>query len=299
MATASMSNPGVTTRLDEPTPLINDSAVSWPAIFAGGATALATSLLLVTLAAGLGLSSVSPWPNSGVSATTFTVTTAIYLIVVQWLSAGLGGYMAGRLRTKWVGVHTDEVFFRDTAHGLLAWAAATIFAVGLIGSMAVSATGTGVRALTSVTSGAAQGATQGAAQGAAQSASPLDPSGYFVDSMFRSSTPDTSASAADSRAEATRILAMSARNGSLAPADRTYLAQMVVARTGISQQDAEKRIDDVTAQAKSLEDKERATADETRKATAKLSFYLFFSMLIGAFIASVSGAIGGRLRDSF
>src|ERR1700730_4835360 len=95
------------------------SAVSWPAIIAGAVVAAAASLVLVVLGSGLGLASVSPWRNVGASATTFTIMTAIWLIVVQWAASGLGGYLTGRLRTKWVGTHTNEVFFADTAHGSL------------------------------------------------------------------------------------------------------------------------------------------------------------------------------------
>ena len=94
------------------------SAVSWPAIMAGAFAIAATALILLALGSGLGLASVSPWYNSGPSATTFGVWAAIWLIGVQWFSAALGGYVTGRLRTKWVGVHTDEVYFRDTVHGL-------------------------------------------------------------------------------------------------------------------------------------------------------------------------------------
>src|SRR5215467_11786170 len=103
----------------------SNSAVSWPAIISGAFVALAIALVLVTLAAGFGLVSISPWPNSGASATTFGITTGIGLIVVHWLASASGGYITGRLRTKWVGVHTHEVFFRDTAHGFLTWAVAT------------------------------------------------------------------------------------------------------------------------------------------------------------------------------
>ena len=100
------------------------SAVSWGAIFAGAAVAAAVSLALMILGAGFGLTIVSSWSNSGVSAGTFAVTTAIGLVVIQWIASGLGGYITGRLRTRWVGIHTDEkVFFHDTAHGFLAWSA--------------------------------------------------------------------------------------------------------------------------------------------------------------------------------
>ena len=86
------------------------SAVSWAAIFSGALIAIATALVLVSLAAGLGLTTISAWPNAGASATTFTIGAGIGLIVVQWISSGVGGYITGRLRTKWVGVHTHEVF---------------------------------------------------------------------------------------------------------------------------------------------------------------------------------------------
>src|ERR1700731_4157175 len=108
------------------------SAVSWPAIVAGAFVAAASSLVLAALGSGFGLASVSPWPNSGVSATTFTVMTAIWLVVVQWLASGLGGYVAGRLRTKWANTHTHEVFFRDTAHGFITRAVATIMVAGFV-----------------------------------------------------------------------------------------------------------------------------------------------------------------------
>src|ERR1700761_7993037 len=80
----------------------SQSAASWPAIFAGAVVAAATSLILITLGAGLGFASVSPWPGHGASAATFAVTTAIWLVVTQWLAAAVGGYIAGRLRTRWV-----------------------------------------------------------------------------------------------------------------------------------------------------------------------------------------------------
>jgi len=137
------------------------SAVSWPAIFAGAFVAAASSLVLVALGSGFGLASVSPWPNSGVSATTFTVMTAIWLIVVQWLASGLGGYVAGRLRTKWATTHTHEVFFRDTAHGFITWAVATVLVVLVLTSAAASAVSSGVDAAATVASGASQGAAAG------------------------------------------------------------------------------------------------------------------------------------------
>ena len=96
------------------------SGVSWPAITAGAVATAALSLLLLAFGAGIGLSSVSPWAGSGVSATTFKVGSGIYLVIVAVMASSIGGYLAARLRTKWTGLHTNEVYFRDTAHGLLA-----------------------------------------------------------------------------------------------------------------------------------------------------------------------------------
>ena len=100
--------------------------VSWAAIAAGAVAAAALSLLLIAFGAGLGLSAVSPWSDSGVSASTFSIGTGIYLCIVAVMSSAIGGYLAGRMRTKITGLHTNEVFFRDTAHGFLAWALASV-----------------------------------------------------------------------------------------------------------------------------------------------------------------------------
>ena len=105
------------------------SAVSWGPIIAGALAASTISFILMLLGSGFGLTMVSPWSNQGASITTFAVSTAIWLVIVQWLASGVGGYLTGRLRTKWVGIHTDETFFRDTAHGFMTWALATLLAV--------------------------------------------------------------------------------------------------------------------------------------------------------------------------
>lgn len=257
----------------------SDSAVSWAAVLAGAFVTAAVALMLVALGAGVGFASVSPWAGSGVSATTFTIAMAIWLIVVQWLSAALGAYVTGRLRTRWVGLHTDEVTFRDTAHGLLTWAVAAVLGAFLLGSAATSLLG-----------GAASATASAAGSAVGQSAA--DPNAYLVDSLFRGGNAGGPAQAgADPRAEASRILVASLKAGAMAPDDRAYLAQAIAARTGLSQPEAEKRIDAVTAKAKQ-------TADAARKNATKVSLFTFFSMLIGAFIAAAAGAIGGRARDA-
>jgi len=265
------------------------SAVAWGPVLGGASAALAMTLLLLTLGSGIGLSSTSTWSNSGVAATTFTIGAAIWLIIVQWLSSAFGGYLTGRLRTKWANMHTDEVFFRDTAHGFMAWAVATVVSVALVASAATSVVGGAARTAGNAATAAASGAVQGAAQSAA------DPSGYFVDALFRADKPG--ANDPDAKAEAGRIMVMGARNGTIPDGDKAYLGQLVAARTGLPEDAAVKRVNDVLGQVQTAEIKLREVADQTRKATAQGSFFLFFSMLIGAFIASVAGALGGRQRD--
>src|SRR6185437_6273749 len=108
------------------------SAVSWKAIFAGTTVVSALSLLMVAFGIGVGLSVVSPWADSGVSATTFTIAAGIYLIVVAMIPSTIGGYLAGRLRSRWHTVHEHERYFRDSAHGLVVWALATLVTVAFL-----------------------------------------------------------------------------------------------------------------------------------------------------------------------
>jgi hypothetical protein len=263
------------------------SAVAWAAILAGAAVAAAASLLLVALGAGFGFASLSPWSNDGPSATTFTVATAIWLIIVQWIASGLGGYLTGRLRTQWVGAHTHEVFFRDTAHGFVTWAVATVITSAIIAAAASAAVSGGAKVAGSIASGAAQaGATAAVTSSSA---------GYEIDSLFRSTSKD--AANPNARAEALRILAKGIGEGDVSAADRAYLTDLIASRTGISQQEAAQRLDNAIAQLKTAEIKAKETADAARKAAAAASFFTALSMLIGAFIASVAAALGGSLRD--
>jgi hypothetical protein len=262
------------------------SAVSWAAIFAGTAGAIGLSIVLTSLGTGLGLTSVSAWSNAGASATTFTIGAGIGMIVVQWLSSALGGFITGRLRTKWTGLHTHEVFFRDTAHGFLSWALATIIGTVLLAAAASAVVGGGMKAASSVAGGTAQAATS-------------DVSGYAVDGLFRSDHIDTSASTQDMAAQATRILANGVHNGDVPPADRSYLAQLVTAKTGISQADARKRVDDTIAGVKDAEIKTRLAADAARKSTATFAIFGALSLLIGAFVAMAAAAFGGNVRDEY
>jgi hypothetical protein len=265
------------------------SAVSWAAIIGGAVAAASATLVLLALGSGLGLASISPWRNAGASATAFTIGAGIWLIIVQWLSSGLGGYITGRLRTKWVGTHTHEVFFRDTAHGFLTWALASVIGALIVASAASSAVGTAAQATATAASGAAQGA--GAAAPMVQSRA------YDVDSLYRGEKPDMAATDPAVQAETTRILAKGITNGDVPASDRTYLAQLIASRTGISQDDAQKRVDTVVAQEKDAEAKARQAADTARKSASAVSIFTALSMVIGAFIASAAAALGGSLRD--
>jgi hypothetical protein len=279
-------------------PEASTSGVAWPAIIGGAFAAVALSLVLLALGSGLGLASVSPWSNVGASATTFTVITAVWLIVIQWLASGLGGYLTGRLRTKWVGLHTHEVFFRDTANGFLTWATATVIGAAFLASAASSVVSGSATIVAGVASGATAGASQGVTQSATRSGGNLaDPMGYFIDNLYRTDHPSANAVDGDVRAQSTRILLNGMLNGDVPASDKIYLAQLVSARAGLSQVDAAKRVDDVIAQEKTAEVKARQTADAARKAGAYLSIFTALSMLIGAFIASAAAAVGGRQRD--
>ena len=257
------------------------SAASWPSIIAGAFVAASATLILVTLGSGIGLASISPWHNHGVTVTTFAVSGAIWLILTQWISAGLGGYIAGRLRTRWVGTHTHEVFFRDTAHGLITWAVATVLLAAVLSSSLMSGAGTAGRAVADVAAAGTQGAMQSA---------------YSVDKLFRT-TGAGGGTPSDPRMETEHIVANALVDGNIPDADRAYLADQVAARTGISKADAQSRVDGFTATVMQMQAKLKSDADAARKTAARTSIFLALSMLVGAFIASVAAALGGRLRD--
>jgi hypothetical protein len=279
----------------------SSSAVSWGPIIAGAFAAAALTFVLMLLGSGLGLTMASPWSNQGAGVTTFSVSTVIWLVVVQWLSSGLGGYLTGRLRTKWVGVHTDETFFRDTAHGFMAWALATLLVVSLLGSALSSAIGTGVQAASTVASGATMGASAGAAANAG-SGGGAGATAYFVDALFRPTDPAKLAAPgaegdAAAAAQASRILITSAANGQISAGDKTYLSQLVAARTGLSQADASARVDAVLGQVDAAKVKAQQAADVARKAGATFALLGALALVVGAFIAGVAAALGGRQRD--
>ena len=237
----------------------------------------------------------------GATVTGVAISSIVFLIVIQWVSSGVGGFIAGRLRTKWHAVRSDEVFFRDTAHGFLAWALATLIVAGLMSSAITAAIGTIARSATEVTAGAVQGGVQAAASG---SAVPGMAGDYFVDRLFRPVTmmpavPGTASAptgAAD-KSEVAVILASAAVKGEVPAADKTYLVQLVASRTGMTEADTTRRIDTVLGEIEAAKTKAKQAADEARKAGVKLSLFMFLALLTGAFIGGAAGAYGGQLRD--
>lgn len=273
----------------------SDSAVSWGAIIAGAVAAAAITIVLSLLGSGIGLSMASPFSSQGASLTTFAVTAAIWFIVVQWASAAFGGYIAGRLRTKWTGVNRDEVFFRDTAHGVLAWALATLIVAGALGSAVSSAVGTGVLATATVTAGATAAGAAAASSDAGSNAT-----SYFVDNLLRPAPPaaaQAGAGADDTAGQVSRILLTSAANGEMSTGDRTYLDQLVAAKTGLSEPDAKARVDAVLKSVDEAKVAATEAAETARKASASVALFGALSLLIGGFVAAVGAALGGRQRD--
>jgi hypothetical protein len=343
------------------------SGVSWGAIIAGGVGAAAMAMILTVLGAGLGLVAVSPWQGHGISAAGLGVGVIIWSLIVHAVAFGLGGYLAGRLRTKWANIHGDEVYFRDTAHGFVTWALGSLVSVAIMSSVAghLAKTGAEMGAMAGGAAMAGAGAAGGMAMhdgiggpggmagGDHGMRGPGNPMDYYIDELFRpagpaagqngaaaapatgSTTTGTTGTGTDAngaamtggamtgtpamsmdnppagnpgdqgamRGEISRIVATSWKDGALTISqdDKAYIASVIAQRTGLSQQDAEKRIDTVVAQAKAAIDdaktKAKQAADDARKAGAALALWTFVALILGAFSASFMATVGGRARD--
>lgn len=272
------------------------SALAWGPVIGGAVAATGITLILLLLGSGVGLTMVSPWSGESSSAATVGVTAAIWLVVVQWLSSAFGGYLTGRLRTKWAALHTDEVFFRDTAHGFLSWALATVFVAGFLASSLSSLAGAGASA---VGQAAATAGMAGTSAAAASSDAPSGPTAYFTDALLRPENVADRANENDgaAAAEISRILLQGAANGSVPDGDKTYIASIVAARTGLPEADARSRVDTVLKQIDDAKVAAQAAADTARKAAATSALIGSLSLLVGAFIAAAAAAFGGRQRD--
>ncbi len=254
------------------------SGVSWAAVFAGAFAAAALSLILLALGAGAGLSSLSPF--SAVSATTVGFGALVYLCITEIISSGVGGYLAGRLRTKWVDLHTDEVYFRDTAHGFIAWCVALVMSAAFLGAAAAGMVGA-----------SASVSTRAASSSGAADTPALEANRYYIDSLFRGGKAAVSADDTAYKAEAASVFAHSIANGAiLSPDDRNYVAGLVSASTGLGHTEAETRVTNVF-------ERDLAAVDQARKSVAHSLYWLFVALLLGAFTASFAATLGGRRRD--
>lgn len=305
------------------------SGVSWAAIFAGALAAAALSLVLFILGIGLGLSSMSVWSGEGAESETVAWGAIAWLTFTQLASAGVGGYIAGRLRVRWHGVHTDEVYFRDTAHGFLSWSLATLVMAALMGSVAGNAiTGT-VKAAGSMAAGAATVAAGsagviGTAAANSNSDDSSSPMGYWIDSLFRqeagapaapaapvaaadpAADPAAAAAApaapvaapaatptrrsnANSTQEVTRIFAQALQDGKLSEADARHVAYLVSERTGIPAEQAQQRVQQSFQQAQQKIEQ----AKEKAKQAAETARSVAAKTSLWLFVALLIGAFVG------
>jgi len=253
------------------------SGISWAAVIAGAFIASALHLILLALGTGMGLS-WGPSLGGGV----IGAGALVWLIIVQVVAFSIGGYLAGRLRISWATIHTDEVYFRDTAHGFLVWAVGVVITAAFLGAAATVMMGDAAEA--PVPSG------RSASTSAPTVERALYSDNYFVDFLFRSSHPNAVPEDSWARAQAGRILSHNLRQGQLSTADHAYLSELVAARTGVSLSEAQQR---VSATFASLEH----TVDANRRSIAHLLLWTFVALLIGAFCASYAATIGGRERD--
>jgi hypothetical protein len=268
------------------------SFIEWGAVLAGALTAAALSFVLLTFGATIGLSVVSPWPSSGVSARTFSAL-AVFWTVTQQIGAFLvGGYVAGRMRARWAELNADEVEFRDGMHGALVWSLGIVIGAALL----LATAGTTARI-----------ATDAAAKVASAASINADPLAYYTDTLLRpaparpatSGTQQTAARvepvSPETKAELTRIVSRSIANGSLADTDKTYLASVVSQRTGLPQIEAEKRVTDIYTEASRAV---RDAANKARRAAVIGGLITGVSLLISLAAAWWAAQRGGHHRDN-
>lgn len=316
-------------------------ALSWGAIIAGAIGAAAVTFILLAVGTALGLSMVSPWETDQDEAAALGIGAAIFLIVIHVLASGFGGYLAGRLREKLTNLRHDETYFRDTAHGVLVWALGAVAGALLIACMSAQVIGGGLtlgaagvsasgQASGGVMTGAMAGGDHAMAGLMSQGRHERETTAYFVDSLFRpnagpapagetSSSPDAGATASSAntsgassteasaqtveakRGEVGRVLSLGLTKGELAPEDKSYLAQVIAQETGMSQADAERRVDEVVGKARAAREEAataaRNAAEQARKATQFAAIWSAIAMLAGGVAAAVAATWGGKARD--
>lgn len=257
--------------------------------------AAALSIVLLTFGSAIGLSLTSPWQGSGLSASTTATLAAFWVILLQIGAALAGGYIAGRMRPRWTASELSESEFRDGLHGGLVWALSVILSAYLVSSAvgAISRTG-------ATLAGQAATAISGAAE----------PLASQIDALLRPATstaasPSTAAPNAtaqqpagvstEQRAELARIFVRSMTAGSLNANDRSYVSGLIAQRTGMSQQEAERRIDTVYAEAVTAT---KQAADTARRSAVLAGLVTAASLLVSLAAAWWAAVRGGDHRDN-
>jgi hypothetical protein len=274
-----------------PTDVARGGFIEWGPILAGALTAAALSFVFLTFGASIGLSLVSPWPSSGVSARTFSALAVFWTLVQQIAAFLAGGYIAGRLRTRWAELNADEIEFRDGLHGALVWALGICIGAGLLLATAGAAT---------------RAATDLATKAMSVAALNTDPLAYYTDTLLRPGAARPAGGAAqtparvepvspETRAELTRIVARSIANNSLSDPDKVYLASVVAQRTGLPQAEAEKRVADTYAEANRTI---RETANKARRTAVLGGLVTGISLIISLAAAWWAAQRGGHHRDN-
>ena len=257
--------------------------VDWAAVIAGGVLAAAISFVLLTFGTGIGLSITSPYPPENVSAATFAIILALWILVVAITSFLAGGYFAGLLmRQHAAGDHEREM--RDGMHGMLTWALAVILGA-LLAALSIAGTArTGAEASANMSMQAAAGERA--------------PTAYFADVLLRSDIPSTVAPAetADRRNEISRILLRNPK-GEVSPDDRVYLSKVVMHQSGMAEPAATARVDAVINEYHSDIMKAQEAVEKARKFALFIAFAIAGTLAVGAAAAWWAAVQGGEHRD--
>jgi hypothetical protein len=247
--------------------------LSWTPVILGAliATALSSILLAFGVTIGLGVSSTAPtWRDASAA---LWILSGLYLILQAALSFGVGGYIAGRTNVGLAALDTAEIEQRDGLHGLAAWALAVVLGVALAAFI-------GSATLTRPNSNGSSARTS--------AAEPL--LSYEIDRLFRPLRRAANVDLLQERAEAGRILLTSSSHSGMSSEDRSYLAQLVAANTGLAGAEAEKRVDAAIATS-------QASIAKSRRSSVILAFSVAAAILLGAVIAVAAGSVGGSHRD--
>lgn len=264
------------------------SYLDWPAIFAGAVLASAISLVLITFGSAIGLSLTSPFENTGMSAVGLAIALGLWLVWVQVSSFMAGGYVTGRMRRRAYDASEHESDVRDGIHGLVVWGVGV-----LLGALILALTAGGA-ATTAAT--AAGGAAQAAVEKMADAAQGANPLSQAVDTAFRTTRPDAGNSA-DARNEAMAIVARGMAQGDIPEADRTYLAQVIAARTDVSEDEAKTRVDTMVSSAQRAAEEAKQQAERAKRFAVIAAFVAAASLAISAAAAFWAAGMGGRHRD--